>query len=325
MSGLNFVDYCIILVLVLYGIEGMSAGFLASIADLLSFVISFSSGLTFYSFFGRILVNNFSIPSGFANAIGFFITAFLTEIFVSIVLRRFIQTLAPIKRIKVLKILDGLLGGFAAVLSGILLASFILTMAIALPLSPFVKHLVSNSRIAKVLTSNTQDLARGISNVFGGAVNESLTFLTVEPKGNEIVNLNLKTSDFKIDEQAERDMFNMINNERTSRGIRALSIGSQTLINVARAHCQDMLRRGYFSHYTPEGLSPFDRMENAGVSFRTAGENLALAPNIDLAMKGLMQSPGHKANILSSDFGRVGVGAIDAGVYGEMFCQEFTD
>ncbi len=325
MSGLNFVDYFIILILIFYGIEGMSAGFLASIADLLSFIISFAAGLTFYSFFGKILISNFSIPNGFANAIGFFIAAFLTEIVASIVLRRFIQTFAPIKRVKVLKILDNLLGSFASVFSGILLASFILTIAIALPLSPFVKHSVSESKIAKVLTANTQNLAKSIKNVFGGAVNETLTFLTVEPKGNEVVNLNFKISDFKVDEQAEIEMFNMVNSERTSRANRSLTLGSQALINVARAHCQDMLVRGYFSHYTPEGLSPFDRMQNANISFRTAGENLALAPNTQLAMQGLMQSPGHRANILSADFGKVGIGVIDGGVYGEMFCQEFTD
>ncbi len=86
-----------------------------------------------------------------------------------------------------------------------------------------------------------------------------------------------------------------------------------------------MLARGYFSHYTPEGLSPFDRMAKANIAFIAAGENLAFAPNVTLAMQGLMQSPGHRANILSKDFGRVGIGVLDAGIYGEMFVQEFKD
>jgi uncharacterized protein YkwD len=86
-----------------------------------------------------------------------------------------------------------------------------------------------------------------------------------------------------------------------------------------------MFKTGYFSHYTPEGLSPFDRMTEADIIFTYAGENLALAPSEALAMKGLMQSPGHKANILSNNFHRVGIGVLDGGIYGEMFCQEFTD
>jgi len=94
---------------------------------------------------------------------------------------------------------------------------------------------------------------------------------------------------------------------------------------VGRAHAADMLKRGYFSHYTPEGLSPFDRMEQAGITYLYAGENLAFSPNVTLAMQGLMNSPGHRENILSEHFGRVGIGVLDAGVYGEMFVQEFRD
>ena len=86
-----------------------------------------------------------------------------------------------------------------------------------------------------------------------------------------------------------------------------------------------MLARGYFSHYTPEGLSPFDRMNQAHISFTYAGENLAFSANVQLAMQGLMNSPGHKANILSSHYHKIGIGVIDAGIYGEMFDQEFTD
>jgi uncharacterized protein YkwD len=119
-------------------------------------------------------------------------------------------------------------------------------------------------------------------------------------------------------------MFEMVNSERTSRDINAL-VFDNSLTGVARAHCRDMLERGYFSHYTPENLSPFDRMDKADISYSFAGENLAFAPDVTLAMGGLMQSPGHKENILSQNFGRIGIGVIDAGVYGEMFCQEFSD
>ena len=119
-------------------------------------------------------------------------------------------------------------------------------------------------------------------------------------------------------------MLAMVNSERKNVGLSALSF-SENLAKVGRAHCIDMFERGYFSHYTPEGLSPFDRMLQANINFNYAGENLALAPNTELAMRGLMQSPGHKANILSQNFNRVGIGVIDGGVYGEMFCQEFSD
>jgi uncharacterized protein YkwD len=97
------------------------------------------------------------------------------------------------------------------------------------------------------------------------------------------------------------------------------------LIPVARAHSADMFARGYFSHYTPEGEDPFERMKDADIRFRTAGENLALAPTLQLAHTGLMNSPGHRENILNPNFGRVGIGILSGGRRGIMVSQEFRN
>jgi uncharacterized protein YkwD len=97
------------------------------------------------------------------------------------------------------------------------------------------------------------------------------------------------------------------------------------LTAVARNHSEDMLARGYFSHYTPEGKDPFDRMRAAGVKFSVAGENLALAQTLPIAHTGLMNSPGHRENILRANFGRLGIGIIDGGVHGLMISQEFRN
>ena len=99
----------------------------------------------------------------------------------------------------------------------------------------------------------------------------------------------------------------------------------EELVQFARSYSLDMFQRGYFSHYNPEGESPFDRMEKAGITYTSAGENLALAPSVELSMQGLMNSPGHRVNILRPEFGKVGIGVMDGGIYGKMFTQEFTD
>ncbi|MCL5019829.1 MAG: CvpA family protein [Patescibacteria group bacterium] len=326
--GFNWIDILILIVVIFYGFEGYALGFYVALVDLISFIVSFAFGLLFYGFIGGILVKVFSMPAGFANAIGFFIVAFITEIIISYILKHLVLSASFIAEFENqpenIKILNKFFGVLPAVFSGLLLLSFILTMIIALPVSTFLKHSVSSSRIGSVLVTNTQGLAKDLNSVFGGAVNETLAFLTVEPKSNEVVNLNFRTSSFSIDQVSEEKMFTMVNRERTSRGISALLLWDK-LTDVARNHCKDMLRRGYFSHYTPEGLSPFDRMAQADIEFTSAGENLALAPNTELAMQGFMQSPGHRANILSADFHRVGIGTIDAGVYGQMYCQEFSD
>ena len=119
-------------------------------------------------------------------------------------------------------------------------------------------------------------------------------------------------------------MASLINIERKKRGLSEIYV-DEKLREAARLHAKDMLERGYFSHYTPEGISPFDRMEAANVAYKFAGENLAFAPDIQIAMNGLMKSQGHRDNILSPNFRKAGIGVLDAGIFGKIFVQEFTD
>lgn len=319
----NILDLIILIILIFYAIEGYSLGFVLAIFDFFSFVLSFTLGLKFSSFFGALLIDKFLMPKGFASATGFFIAAFAAEIILGLIFRRLYARLCSFinsNRGKTEKIF----GLFPGIASALVLLSFILTIIISLPFSPFLKHLVSSSKLGSKMVLETSGFEKKINDVFGGAVSETINFLTIEPQGNDFVNLNFKTERFKVDEEAKRKMFLMVNKERNSRGLKTL-VFDERLENIARIHSQDMFFRGYFSHYTPEGLSPFDRLGEANISFGFAGENLALAPNVELAMQGLMQSQGHRENILSPNFGRIGIGVIDGGVYGEMFSQEFTD
>lgn len=326
--GINWIDAVIVAVCLFYAVEGYAMGFLASLFDLFSFVLSFIVGLRFYSLVGTLLVNHIVMPQGFANAAGFFITAFVSEIIFNVIFRvllvRLMAVLGTFFALPLVNRLNHVLGILPGLTSALIILSFLLTLIISLPLSPFLKNTITQSTLAEGLVANTQGLEKGLDNVFGGAIKDTLTFLTIEPKSNESVSLHLKTTNVSVDHSAEQKMFAMVNKERTSRGIPTLSFNEQ-LATVGRAHCKDMFARGYFSHYTPEGLSPFDRMAKANITYTYAGENLALAPNTDLAMQGLMNSPGHRANILNVHFGKVGIGVIDGGIYGEMFCQEFTD
>ena len=319
MSSLNWIDYLIFATFLFYAYGGYSSGFIGALLDLANFILSFVIGLRFYGFFAGILVSKFSIPQGFSDAISFFVTTFLTEIIIGVLIRKFFTF-----ELSIFKRLNRWLGILPGILSGVILVAFILVLIIALPVSAPIKNAVSASYVGNLLLSNTQGLEKELNRVFGGAISETINFLTVEPKSNEIVSLNFKTKDFKPEPVAERYMFSLINKERVSRGLKEVVFDGE-LTDVGRNHCKDMFERGYFSHYTPDGLSPFDRMDETGIIYNFAGENLSLSPNTDIAMRGLMNSPGHKANILSENFGRVGVGVIDGGIYGQMFCQEFTN
>jgi uncharacterized protein YkwD len=160
--------------------------------------------------------------------------------------------------------------------------------------------------------------------VFAEAVAETLNFLTIRPESNERVSLPYKVADPRPRPDLEVRMLDLVNQERVAAGLKPLAPDPE-LTEVARRHSADMFARGYFAHDTPEGRDPFERMREAKIRFETAGENLALAPTVQVAHRGLMNSPGHRANILNAQFGRVGIGIMDGGIRGLMISQEFRN
>jgi uncharacterized protein YkwD len=326
--NINLLDVIIVVIVFYYAIEGYSLGFILALSDLLSFILSFLIALKSYAFIAKLLVTHFSMPVGFAHAAGFFVIAFVGEILINILFRsllRYFPIFHPPRRIsRYFRDIDRILGIVPGVASAFIVLSFLLTVVVSLPSSPLIKRLVTGSDIGSVLIANTSMFERKLNDIFGGALNESLNYLTVEPKSNEVIDLNFKVVDGVVDIDAEEEMLVMLNREREANGLLPFVV-DVNLRKLARSHSADMFQRGYFSHYTPDGLSPFDRMNAASIEYTYAGENLALAPSVKLAMQGLMNSPGHRANILNPSFKRLGVGAIDGGVYGIMFSQEFTN
>lgn len=327
LESLNWLDYVILAALIIYVIEGYAIGFIASLLDLIGFVLSFVIGLKTYIFAEALISQIFSIPHGFSKALGFLIIALISEIIIGFILRAIVYRVLLEEyslKDKILKNIDHFLGVVIGAFSALILLSFILTLIVSLPVSVFLKHSVSSSKFGNILTINAQVFEKELNNIFGPAVNDTLSFFTIEPQSEESIDLKFKTESLSVDQYAEAQMMIMLNKERQSNEKSILS-RDEKLTLVARKHCKDMFVRGYFSHYTPEGLTPFDRMAQNDIHFTYAGENLAFAPNVTLAMQGLMKSPGHRANILSSNFDRIGIGVIDGGIYGEMFCQEFAD
>lgn len=330
----NWIDLIIISIMLFYLWEGAFRGFLLGILDVGGFILSFIVSLKLYSWVGSILIESFSLPKGISHAAGFLLSGFVAEFIFSRLLSFSYTKLYPKlyskfgKKpiLKKLYIADRILGIIPSLGQGLIFTAFILTLFVALPIQGAIKKDIVSSKIGGILVSKTQGIERELNQVFGQAVNESLTFITVNPNpsSGESVDLKFTQKDVSIDEAAERAMLTMVNEEREKRGFKKLVVSSK-LRELSRVYAKDMFARGYFSHYNPEGQSSFDRMEKANISFSAAGENLALAPNVELAHQGLMNSPGHKANILSPDFGKVGIGVIDGGIYGEMFVQEFTD
>jgi uncharacterized YkwD family protein len=121
---------------------------------------------------------------------------------------------------------------------------------------------------------------------------------------------------------AEQQMLDLINGERTAAGLTPLTADLR-LVATARAKSQDMITGNYFDHNSPTLGSPFDQLRAAGITYRTAGENLAGNQSVQAAHTALMNSAGHRANILSTRFTKIGIGIIEGGRYGMMFTQQF--
>lgn len=120
----------------------------------------------------------------------------------------------------------------------------------------------------------------------------------------------------------EQQMVSLVNQERTSQGLKALAVDMR-LVKAARMKSMDMIKNNYFGHQSPVYGSPFDLLKSQGITYRTAGENLAGNSSVTNAHTGLMNSSGHRANILNANFTKIGIGIIKGGPYGLMITQEF--
>jgi uncharacterized YkwD family protein len=121
----------------------------------------------------------------------------------------------------------------------------------------------------------------------------------------------------------QKEMLGYINAERAAVNVAPLTL-DQKLCQGAYLKSRDMAVNGYFSHTSPTYGSPFDMMKSQGITYRTAGENIAKNTSVKGAHTAFMNSPGHKANILNQGFGKIGLGFYQEGQY-LYVTQWFTD
>lgn len=131
----------------------------------------------------------------------------------------------------------------------------------------------------------------------------------------------LKIPDIKEIKNIENNVIKLVNAERQKRGIAPLKSNWQ-LSRVARYKSQDMRDKKYFSHTSPTFGSPFVMIRNFGISFTTAGENIAMGQrNAEQVMNSWMNSAGHRSNILNPSFSEIGVGYTSGYYWTQMFIK----
>ena len=318
---MNYIDILLIAIVGLAIWVGWRKGFILGSINLLIWIGSLFAGFLFYPSLSKLLQGFFPGLGVWNTPIAFIVTIIFARILLALifntVLKRTPDKVHTHGANRFLGIIPGVINGF---IYATIMAALLLTM----PLRNGLSDKTKDSSLANTLGVNIGWLDDRFSPIFDDAIRKTLTGATVQPDTDETVDLNFRVEDADPRPDLEAQMLTLVNNERMKRGLKPVKADPEMKV-VARAHSRDMFARGYFSHYSPEGKDPFDRMKSAGVKYLAAGENLALGQTLKICHDGLMNSPGHRANILNPSYGRLGIGILDGGTYGLMISQEFRN
>lgn len=141
-----------------------------------------------------------------------------------------------------------------------------------------------------------------------------------EPTTNQNLGTDVSTLTMTSDEET---IFNLVNQARTASGLSELKLDKE-MLRVARIKSQDMVDNNYFSHTSPVYGTPFQMLKNFGISYTSAGENIAGNSTAKAAFEAWMNSSGHKANILGNNYSYTGIGVVTSPVYGKILTQMFV-
>lgn len=322
---LNWIDVLVLLLVLANTMAGLSRGFIFGAVDVGAVAASVGAAFLGYGPVSAAILQVIEAPAALAILSAFIGLFLLAEVLYEVVIRLLFHLSRPLwLMLWPLAPLDRGLGLLPGAVKGLLFATLLLLPFAMAPVSPPVAAAIERSTLGSRLVSEAVGLAPQLEALLGHDLPAGLAFLT--PPQTEVgIRLPFRAEGpLTPDQESEAEMLEMVNRERTRAGLRPLRRDEQ-LRQAARAHSREMLELGYFSHTSPEGSSPADRAGRAGARFAIVGENLAYAPTVQIAHEGLMNSPGHRANILRAEFGRVGIGVIRSQRRGLMFTQEFAD
>lgn len=196
----------------------------------------------------------------------------------------------------------------------LLICLVLLVTPLSLSVSAATTHTVARGdtmwRIAKTYEVGLDELARANPHIANPALIYPGQVLTIPSVGASVLSF-------------EKRVVELVNAERASRGLSALTYDWE-LSRVARYKSQDMKDKGYFSHQSPTYGSPFQMMKSFGISYKSAGENIARGyATPEAVVNGWMNSSGHRANILNASYTHIGVGYVASGHYWtQMFIRK---
>ena len=159
----------------------------------------------------------------------------------------------------------------------------------------------------KLNSANSQWVITSVNKAKGAESNSSANNNGTVNSGSTTTGTTSSSTSSASVTTAEKNAVELMNADRRANGLSDLKVSS-AVTAVARSHAQDMAGRNFFSHTNPDGKTPFDRLKAAGISYSAAGENIAKNTSVQAAETSFMNSSGHRANILNSNYTTVGIG-----------------
>ena len=318
---MNLIDLFLIIIVLLSIYNGYLKGFISGMLQLVILAAGLLSAFFLYPYIGTFFDKNVSSLGIWKIPLSFIIALLIARIVFSFIGNRLLRIIPESSHTDPANRITGIIPG---AINGLMWAIIAAALLLLVPFSDCLSALSSNSKLAGKLADKVDWLDEKLSPFFDEVVKTPFGKIKTDPGSEKAVSLPFKDKSPRVREDLEAKMLILVNEERQKVGLKPLRADSEMLV-VAREHSKDMFARGYFSHETPEGLSPFDRMKKAEVKFFAAGENLALGQTLNICHRGLMNSPGHRKNILSSAYGRVGIGILDGGIFGLMITQNFRN
>jgi len=318
----NAIDLLIGAVLVLAVVTGIRSGFIKTFYGLITWIVAIPAALLLQGPLGALLTGTgLAVPV--ARTIAFVVVLLLIETGATIVgtiaVSPFVDRLHRDRRFG---IADRAFGVVPSVLRTLVITAVALAASLVLPMGSEVRSAIDGSRAAQALIAQVSAVQPALGTLAGGPDDSAPLFVT-RLGADQSEKLDLpKDLTLTPDPDAEQEMLRLLNEERTTRGLPALELDTR-MLPVARQHSLEMFQLAYFGHQSPVLGSPFDRLQAAKISYTRAGENLAYARSVAVAHRGLMDSPGHRENILRPEFTRVAIGVVSAGSSGRMFTQLF--
>lgn len=319
---MNIVDVLIVGAVGLAILTGLRTGFVAGVYGLFSWIAALVGAAALQSPVTEWVLTLGAWPPAIVRAGAFVALVILLEVLFAVCGGLVISPLRRVlRRVRAVALADQALGVIPAVARTLLVAAVLLAAVVVLPVGSDVRAAVDGSGLARVLVAQVAIVRPVLDQLVGEG--EGAPPVVTRLAADERQPLDLPADlTLEADPLSERQLVALVNDERVAAGLAPLELDPR-LVPVARAHATEMFRLRTFSHVSTVTGTPFDRLSAAGIRYTRAGENLAYARSVAIAHRGLMDSPGHRENILRPEFTRIGVGVISAGAYGRMFTQLF--